>query len=127
MSYVVNYTDGSTNQYITNVYGPDPINATTLRLVGTYKNANSTSDQVDSFVFEGTTADFANPANYRSISISGATYTYAHSTAGDLIVGNYYTPVDDGQGGDDLRPGARFHLQRFAEPRNHGHRLPWFD
>lgn len=107
-SYVVDYIDGSANQYITNVYGPDAINATTVRLVGTYKDASSSSDQVDGFLFEGTTADFTNPANYRTISIPGATYTYAHSTAGGLVVGNYDNPADHGMGNLQYGPSHAF-------------------
>ncbi len=105
-TYIVNYTDGSGDQFITNVYGPDPLNATTLRLVGTFKNATTGSDDVGSFVFEGTTADFANPANYTSIVIPDTTSIYAHSTAGGLVVGNYYSTVT--QGGDDYGVGRGF-------------------
>ncbi|HVU86203.1 MAG TPA: right-handed parallel beta-helix repeat-containing protein [Pirellulales bacterium] len=107
-SYPVNYLDGSTNTYITNVYGPNVLNSTTLQLVGTYKNANSTSDNVNSFLFQGTIADLGTAANYQSIVYPGATYTYAHSTAGGLIVGNYDNPVDHGEDNIPLGPGHAF-------------------
>jgi parallel beta-helix repeat protein len=81
-SYLVNYP-GSVS---TTVYGPDVVSGNVLRLVGNYRT--STSDVVPGFVFQGTTADLSNSSNYQTVTFPNATYTYIHSTMGDLAVGN---------------------------------------
>lgn len=82
-AYTVNYP-GITGD--TTIYGPDVTQNGDLRLVGTYRENGSSV--VHGFMFEGTTADLANPANFTTIDYPGAEYTYIHSTAGGLIVGN---------------------------------------
>jgi hypothetical protein len=80
-SYAVN-VPGATS---TSVYGPDVVSGDGVRLVGSYKNGNGT---VQGFLFQGTTAGLSQAGNYRTIDYPGATYTYVHSTMGDLAVGN---------------------------------------
>jgi parallel beta-helix repeat protein len=101
-SYLINYPGASE----TTVYGPDNLGNGNLRLVGTYRTNGSSV--VNSFLFEGTTSDLANPANYRTINFSGAEYNYAHSTAGGLVVGNYDNPPDHGMGNLPYGPGNAF-------------------
>jgi parallel beta-helix repeat protein len=101
-SYQVNYP-GSVE---TTVYGPDNLGSGTIRLVGTYRLNGSSV--VNSFVFEGTTSDLSNPANYTALNYPGAEYTYAHSTDGGLVVGNYDNPADHGAGGLPYGPGHAF-------------------
>ena len=105
-SYTVNYIDSQGTTYPTNVYGPDVVNSTTLRLVGTYNN--SAAGTVNSFIYTGTTSEFNNPANFSSLTFPGATYTYAHSTAGGLVVGNNDNPVDHGEADLPYGPGQAF-------------------
>ena len=85
-SYVVNYPGAAS----TSVYGPDLLEGGRLRLVGSYKAGN---DTVQGFLFEGTTADLAQSANFRTIDYPGAKFTYVHSTMGGLAVGNADGPV----------------------------------
>ncbi len=82
-TYVVSYPGAS----VTSPYGPDVATGGEIRVVGTYKT--STSDNVNGFVFQGTTADLASGAgSYQTINYPGNIYTYVHSTMGDLAVGN---------------------------------------
>jgi len=97
-SYAVNYPGA----VATSVYGPDNLGNGVLRLVGTYRNGDQV---VRGFVFEGTTADLANPANYRTIAEPGAQFTYVHSTMGGLAVGNYDGPTEEGT---PIGPGRSF-------------------
>ena len=81
-SYAVDYP----GMYSTSVYGPDVVEGNVLRMVGSYRATQGSN--VQGFVFQGTTADLSNPADYKTIDYPGATYTYVHSTMGDLAVGN---------------------------------------
>src|SRR5205085_626294 len=56
----------------------------------------------------GTVADLGNSANYKTIDKPGATFNYLHSTMGGLIVGNYDSPPDHGQGNHPFGPGHAF-------------------
>ena len=101
--YPVSYPN---NAGTTSVYGPDLMNNGDLRLVGTYR-ANGSS-VVHGFMYEGAAADLATAANYRTIDYPGANYTYLHSTAGGLVVGNYDSPTDHGTGSLPFGPGHAF-------------------
>ena len=101
-SYLINYPGASE----TTVYGPDNLGNGIIRLVGTYRTNGSSV--VNSFLFEGTTSDLANPANYLTINFSGAEYNYAHSTAGGLVVGNYDNPASHGMVNLPYGPGNAF-------------------
>jgi hypothetical protein len=86
-SYLVNYPGASvTSPYGPDVVGPDITGANVLRLVGTYNTSGSSA--VNGFIFQGTTTDLSNAADYETIDYPGVTYTYVHSTMGDLAVGN---------------------------------------
>lgn len=102
-TYAVNYPNIAVE---TTVYGPDTTQNGDLRLVGTYRTNGSSV--INGFLFEGTTADFGNPANYITIDYPGANYTYLHSTAGGLVVGNYDNPADHGVGNLPYGPGHGF-------------------
>jgi trimeric autotransporter adhesin len=83
-AYSVNYPGAAT----TSVYGPDNLASNgELRLVGSYTTGTG---QTDGFLFQGTTADLSNSSNYQTIEDTDddATYTYIHSTMGDVAVGN---------------------------------------
>ncbi len=80
-AYSVNYQGAAT----TSVYGPDVLGNGELRLVGSYTTGNG---QTQGFIFQGTLADLSNSADYRTINFPNVTYTYIHSTMGDLAVGN---------------------------------------
>lgn len=81
-SFKVN-VPGSTS---TSVYGPDNLDEGLVRLVGSYRV--SADDRVRGFVFDGTSADLPSGGTYRTIAYPDAQFTYAHSTMGDLVVGN---------------------------------------
>jgi hypothetical protein len=106
LSYAVNYPGAAS----TSVYGPDNLDGDLLRLVGSYKNADASTAAVavNGFLFEGTTDDLANSANYRTIDYPGARFNYVHSTMGGFAVGNYDSPVDHGSGGLPLGPGHAY-------------------
>ncbi len=78
-SYLVNYPNATT----TSVYGPDDLGGSSVGLVGSYKAGD---DTVNGFLFEGTTAELSDSANYRTIVYPNAQYTFAE--AGNSIVGN---------------------------------------
>ena len=80
-AYSVNYPDAAT----TSVYGPDVLGNGHLRLVGSYTTGNG---QTQGFLFQGSVAELSNCSDYRTIDDPDATYTYIHSTMGDLAVGN---------------------------------------
>ncbi len=103
-SFVVNYPNAAN----TSVYGPDNLGGGVLRLVGSYRTTETTAVTVNGFLFEGTTADLSNPANYRTLDYPGAVYNYAHSTMGGLSVGNYDSPVDHGTASLPLGPGHAY-------------------
>jgi hypothetical protein len=104
--YSVNFPSAQT----TSVYGPNNLGGGNLQLVGSYKNANFAVAPVtvNGFIFQGTTADLSNAADYTTIDYPGATYNYVHSTMGGLAVGNYDSAVEHGQGGLPLGPGNTY-------------------
>ena len=111
-AYPVNYPGAAS----TSVYGPDDLGNGELRLVGSYTTG---SGQTDGFLFQGTTADLSDSSDYQTIDYPNVTYTYIHSTMGDLAVGN---------GGDvpaQTRP--RIPLQHLAEYVPDRHRLSGLD
>jgi hypothetical protein len=81
-----NYTISYPESITTSVYGPNYIGSSFYSLVGSYKKLSD--DIVYGFYFEGKLSDVNNAQNYKTIS-TGATYTYVHSTMGDILVGNY--------------------------------------
>jgi hypothetical protein len=105
-SYAVNYP-GAAN---TSVYGPDNLGGGIVRLVGSYKNPDysTAAVTVNSFLFQGTTADLSQSGDYRTIDYPGAKFTFAHSTMGGLVVGNYDSPVDHGKYSLPFGPGHAF-------------------
>lgn len=105
-SYSVNYPGAAA----TSVYGPDNLDGNRVRLVGSYKNADASTAavKVNGFLFEGTTADLTQSANYRTIDVPGAEFNYVHSTMGGLAVGNYDSAPDHGKGGLPLGPGHAY-------------------
>ena len=80
-AYAVDYPGATSSS----VYGPDNLGNGELRLVGSYKTGNGI---VQGFAFQGTTADLSNSNDYQTIDYPNATFTYVHSTMGDLAVGN---------------------------------------
>ncbi len=80
-AYSVNYQGAAT----TSVYGPDLLSNGQIRLVGSYTTGNG---QTQGFIFQGSLADLSNSANFQTIDFPNVTYTYVHSTMGDLAVGN---------------------------------------
>jgi trimeric autotransporter adhesin len=88
----------------TTVYGPDLTQGGTLRLVGTYQSSANPSVLVNGFLFQGTTTDLGDASHYRTINYPGAQYTYVHSIAGNLAVGNYTSEDDEGH----KQPGKAF-------------------
>jgi trimeric autotransporter adhesin len=69
------------------VYGPDNLGDGELRLVGSYTTGTG---QTDGFMFQGTVDDLDVDSDYTTIedTADDATYTYIHSTDGDVAVGN---------------------------------------
>ncbi len=87
-------TDGTTS------YSADNLGDGQLRIVGTYSNAGSTTEF--GFIFAGTVADVANPANYVAMpsplpSATEPVWNIPHSTSGGLVVGNYDESGLDGK------------------------------
>lgn len=107
-AYAVDYPGEDT--YNTSVYGPNNLGNGNLQLVGVYKNDDyETADvKVHGFIFEGTVADLDDAENYATIDYPGATFTYLHSIAGGLVVGNYDSAVDHGTHDLPLGPGHAF-------------------
>jgi hypothetical protein len=85
----------------TSVYGPDLLPNGDLRLVGSYKTGQGV---VNGFVFQGPTAGLSTSSDYQTIDYPGATYTYVHSTMGNLAVGN----ADGPEGNSPLGTGHAF-------------------
>jgi hypothetical protein len=67
------------------VYGPDNLGGGVYRLVGSYHEGDGT---IHGFIFQGTTAELSQPQNWASYDYPSSTYTFIHSTMGDLAVGN---------------------------------------
>jgi parallel beta-helix repeat protein len=105
-SYSVNYPGAAD----TSVYGPDNLGNGTVRLVGSYRNADFVTApvEVNGFLFEGTVADLSQAGSYRTVDYPGAKYNYVHSTMGGLAVGNYDSPVAHGQFNLPLGPGHAY-------------------
>jgi trimeric autotransporter adhesin len=80
-AYSVNYPGAET----TSVYGPDLLSNGQLRLVGSYTTGNGLTQ---GFLFQGPVDDLSNSSDYQTIDDPNDTYTYIHSTMGDLAVGN---------------------------------------
>lgn len=78
------------------VYGPDLLDGNQIRLVGTF-NSNGNPNPAG-FVFQGTVNDFTNPASFQAMPFptANATWNYAHSTDGGLVVGNYDSSTQGG-------------------------------
>lgn len=81
-NYIISYP----NSITTSVYGQNYIGLGVYSLVGSYKKERD--DTVYGFYFKGKLSDINNQKNYFTIS-TGASYTYVHSTMGDILVGNY--------------------------------------
>jgi trimeric autotransporter adhesin len=105
-SYLVDFPGAQT----TSVYGPDNLGGGTVRLVGSYKNADfaTASVVVNGFVFEGTVADLSESSDYQTIDYPGAEFNYVHSTMGGLAVGNYDSAAEHGDFGLPLGPGHAY-------------------
>jgi trimeric autotransporter adhesin len=105
-SYSVNYPSAAT----TSVYGPDNLGGGNLALVGSYKNTDAATAavQVNGFIFQGTTADLSQSANYQTIDYPGAEFNYVHSAMGGLAVGNYDSAADHGADNLPLGPGHAY-------------------
>ena len=97
-SYAVNYP----GMYSTSVYGPDLLANGDVRLVGSYRATQG--GIVQGFIFQGALTDLSNLNNYKTIAYPNATYTYVHSTMGDLAVGN----ADGPEGNAPLGTGHAF-------------------
>jgi len=79
----------------TTAYGPDLLDAGTVRVVGSYVNDGSASRS--GFLYQGAIGDLATAANYRTIRpASNPQFTYARSTMGGLVVGNYDSSTVNG-------------------------------
>ena len=105
-SYIVNYPNATT----TSIYGPNNLGEGNLQLVGSYKNADASTAAVtvNGFLYQGTTADLTQSANYLTIDHPGAQFNYVHSTMGGLVVGNYDSIPDHGKGNLPLGPGHAY-------------------
>jgi len=93
--------------YETSVYSPDLMSNGEIMLVGTYR-VTSDSPVVHGFVFQGTSDDLNDPAHYTTIDYPGAQYTYVHSVANGLAVGNYDDVALQSQGGLPYGPSQAF-------------------
>lgn len=90
----------------TSVYGPDNLDGSSVRLVGSYRErATHRSVAVNGFLFQGSTNDLGVASDYQTIDYPGAKYNYVHSTMGNFAVGNYDSPSGDGSG---LGPGQDY-------------------
>jgi trimeric autotransporter adhesin len=89
----------------TNAYGPNNLGSGNLQIVGTYGSSNPSDPAVNGFLFEGTVSDLQTPSAFRTVNYPGAEYTYLHSTAGGLVVGNYDSPTDHGAYSLPFGPG----------------------
>jgi hypothetical protein len=96
-SYAVDVPGATTSS----VYGPNLLSNGEVQLVGSYKNGTGT---VNGFLFQGTTADLSQAADYTTIDYPGAQYTFVHSTMGGLAVGN----ADGPEGNAPIGTGHAF-------------------
>jgi len=97
----------------TTAYGPNNLGGGQLQIVGTYQPSNPQQGdpEISSFLFEGDDADLASNGSsgiWRSINHGNATYTYAHSVAGGLVVGNYDSPTGNSTISLPYGPGHAF-------------------
>ncbi|HEX4142636.1 MAG TPA: right-handed parallel beta-helix repeat-containing protein [Pirellulales bacterium] len=104
--YYVNYPTAQTSS----VYGPNNQGGGNLQLVGSYKYSNflTAPITVNGFIFQGTTADLSNAADYTTIDHPGSAYNYIHSTMGGLAVGNYDLASEHGEGNLPLGPANAY-------------------
>ncbi len=79
------------------VYGPDNLPGNQVALVGSYNTTGTGLADQKGFIFEGTTADLSNPADYTTVD-AGGDFNIVHSTMGGLAVGNSDTSPSQGQG-----------------------------
>ena len=103
-SYAVNFPNAAN----TSVYGPDDLGSGVVRLVGSYRTSNATGVTVNGFMFQGTTANLGQSADYTTIDYPGAVYNYVHSTMGGFAVGNYDSPSAHGTFSLPLGPGHAY-------------------
>ena len=104
-AYAVNDPLGGSSS----AYGADNLSNGGLSIVGTYRTSGSSaSTTVNSFLFQGTTAQLGDSGNYKTIDYPGAMYTYAHSVMNDLVVGNFDNPVEHGDDDLPFGPGNAF-------------------
>ncbi len=105
-SYAVNFPAAAS----TSVYGPNNLGGASLQLVGSYKNADAATAPVavNGFLFQGTTGNLSQSANYRTIDYPGSRFNYVHSTMGGLAVGNYDSAAAHGAYSLPLGPGHAF-------------------
>ena len=87
----------TTNASATAIYGPDNLGGNNVALVGSYNTTGTGLADQKGFIFEGTTADLSNPANFTTID-AGGDFNIVHSTMGGLAVGNSDTSPSQGQG-----------------------------
>jgi len=88
----------------TSAYGPNLLESGDVQVVGSYMNSSSSARF--GFLYQGSTADFTTSDNYRTIRpTSNPDYTYAHSTMGGLVVGNYDSSTI---GGNPVGAGEAF-------------------
>ncbi len=110
--YTFLYQTNNPNQTIveTTAYGPDNLAGNEIGIVGTYKNSDyaTAAVEINGFVFQGTTADLGDASHYQTIDYPGAKYTYVHSLANGLAVGNYDSVPDHGKGNLPYGPGHAF-------------------
>ncbi|NBV47240.1 MAG: hypothetical protein EBR86_16795 [Planctomycetia bacterium] len=92
--YTLNYP-GAGGETITStaLYGPNNL-GTGVRVVGSYKTSSSNADI--GVMYEGPVNGVG--GTWTSLSFPGSIDTIAHSTYGDLVVGNYDTQLDNGKG-----------------------------
>ena len=79
------------------VYGPDNLVLNQIALVGSYNTTGTGLADQYGFVFEGTTANLSNPADYTTVD-AGGDFNIVHSTMGGLAVGNSDSSPSQGQG-----------------------------
>jgi len=94
----------------TSVYGPDNLGGGVYRLVGSYHGDDGV---IRGFVFQGTTAELSQADNWATYDYPNSTYTFVHSTMGDLAVGN----ADGPEGNLPLGSGTAFLLD-VSDPAN---------
>ena len=98
--YVFDYPGASQ----TSAYGPDLLSDDDVRVVGSYVEDGASTRY--GFLYEGNLSDFGTAANYRTIRpASNPEFTYAHSSMGGLVVGNYDSATANGQ---PIGPGKAF-------------------